>query len=111
MERENMVQCDADRINRILLIGSEGEKGSEGRKRKSYFGKAAAEAQLPVSFYDWKDLELLEQAEDIEKCIVKIDAPQWESCRLKELEELTKRYDEQLLRLSRLPFGDRKSVV
>ncbi len=100
-----MVQCAADGVNRILLIGSRGAKGSEGYKRKFYFEKAAAEAGIPVSFYDWKDFGLLGSAGGMENSIVKIDAPEWESCRLKELEELTGRYGERLLQLSRMPFG------
>ena len=112
-----MVQCDADRISGIILIGSEGNKGptdgggpengksSEGSKRKIYFEKAAVEAGLRISFFDWKDFPFSEGPDHIESSIVKIDAPEWESSRLKELGELTGRYEEQLYRLSRMPFG------
>lgn len=136
-----MVQRNADRINGIILIGSEGSespgggrgledgkspgggrdpedgnnptggrdskkgKSSEGGKRRFYFEKAAAEAGIRLSFYDWKDFPFPEDDESIRSSIVKIDAPEWGSCRLKELDELTDRYREQLFRLSRMPFG------
>ena len=99
MERKNMVQRDADRIDHIILIGT------EGGRRKTYFEKAAAGAGVRVSFYDWKDFPFAEGIEDIRNSIVKIDAPEWESCRLKELEELTERYTGQLPQLSGMPFG------
>lgn len=94
-----MVQCDADGINRILLIGS----GSG--KRRTYFEKAAAGSGIPVSFYDWKDFSCLENVGNLENSVVKIDAPEWESCRLRELDELTSQYEERLFWLAKLPFG------
>lgn len=99
MERKAMVQRDADGISRIILIGS------DGGRRKTYFEKAAAGAGISLSFYDWKDVPLMEDTEDMKHCVVKIDAPQWESCRLKELDELTDQYREQLFRLAQMPFG------
>ena len=99
MERKNMVQRIADRIDRVILIGQ------EGGRRKHYFEKAAAGADVRISFYDWKDFPFAEGIEDIGSSIVKIDPPEWENCRLKELEKLTDRYIEQLHRLSRMPFG------
>ncbi|MCM1539787.1 MAG: STM4014 family protein [Blautia sp.] len=117
MEWKNMVQRDADGVTGIILIGSagsgnleggknpEGSKRSEGCKRKAYFEQAAAEADVRVTFYDWKDFPFTESIAEIENSIVKIDAPEWDSCRLKELDELTGRYREQLLGLSRMPFG------
>ena len=105
MERRNMVQRDVDGISGIILIGSKGGKNSEGSKRKVYFEKAAADAGVPVAFYDWKDFPFAEGTLDVENCIVKIDAPEWQSCRLKELDELTGQYRERLLRLARMSFG------
>ena len=111
MGREIMVQRNADGIRGIILIGSENGKGSksnkssEGCKRKTYFGKAAADAGIRLSFYDWNEFPFTKRDMDIRSSIVKIDAPEWESCWLKELDELTGQYREQLLRLSRMPFG------
>ncbi|MCM1213069.1 MAG: STM4014 family protein [Lachnospiraceae bacterium] len=111
MEREDMVQRDADGIAGIILIGSagsgnlEGGKNSEGSKRKAYFEQAAAAAGVRVSFYDWKDFPFTGKIAEIENSVVKIDAPEWDSCHLKELDALTGRYGEQLLGLSRMPFG------
>lgn len=105
MEREIMVQRDVDGIGGIILIGSEGDAGSEGGKRKTYFGKAAAGAGIRFSFYDWRDFPFTRMEEDPGKCIVKIDAPEWTSCRLRELEALTGQYGERLFALARMPFG------
>ena len=105
MGRRNMVQCNVDGISGIILIGSNGSKNSEGSKRKVYFEKAAADAGVRVAFYDWKDFPFVEGTSGIENCIVKIDAPQWDSCRLKELDELAGQYKEQLFRLVRMSFG------
>ena len=105
MGRRNMVQRNVDGIRGIILIGSKGGKDSEGSKRKVYFEKAAADAGVRVDFYDWKDFPFVEGIRDIENSIVKIDAPEWDSCRLKDLDELTGQYREQLLRLARMPFG------
>lgn len=98
MGRKTMVQCDADGVGGIILIGT------EGGKRKLYFEKAAAAAGIPLFFYDWKDFPFAEGIADPENSIVKIDAPEWDSCRLKELHELTGRYREQLSRLCQIPF-------
>lgn len=108
-----MVQRDVDGISGIILIGSKGGKNTEGSKRKGYFERAAADMGVPVVFYDWKDFPFAEGVKDIENSIgnciknsiVKIDAPEWESCRLKELDELTSQYRERLLRIARMPFG------
>ncbi len=105
MEREDMVQCDADGISGIALIGSPGGSGSEGGKRRAYFEKAAAGAGIPVSFYDWKDFPWGEKAGGMGHSIVKIDAPEWKSFRLCEMEALTGQYGERLRQLSRMPVG------
>lgn len=108
MERQAVVQCHADRMSRILLVGT------AGSKRKLYFERAAAEAGIPVDFLDWKEIwrsgEPTEQGtgfgvENPEQYIVKIDAPEWESSRLEDLAGLTDRYGEWLRRLSDLPAG------
>lgn len=78
---------------------------SEGSKRRFYFEKAVAEAGIRFSFYDWKDFPFAEGFEAMANSVVKIDAPEWESSRLRELDELTGRYREQLLLLSQMPFG------
>ncbi len=53
-----MVQCHADRIKGILLIGT------DGGKRKLYFERAAREAGIPVAFLDWRDLLRPEREEE-----------------------------------------------
>ncbi len=53
-----MVQCHADRIKGILLIGT------DGGKRKLYFERAAGEARIPVAFLDWRDLLRPEREEE-----------------------------------------------
>lgn len=136
-----MVQCNADRIAGIILIGSAGgnsesvgnpknDKHSEdsrhshsgigqyfasgksavngrrpeGCKRKAYFEQAAAEAGVRFSFYDWDAFPFTERITEMKNSIVKIDAPEWNSCRLKELDEFADRYREQLFLLSHMPF-------
>lgn len=54
-----MVQCHADRIKGILLIGT------DGGKRKLYFERAAGEAGIPVAFLDWRDLLRPEREEEL----------------------------------------------
>ncbi|RKJ19735.1 hypothetical protein D7X48_12280 [bacterium D16-50] len=53
-----MVQCHADRIKGILLIGT------DGGKRKLYFERAAREAGIPVAFLDWRNLLRPEREEE-----------------------------------------------
>ena len=53
-----MVQCHADRIKGILLIGT------DGGKRKLYFERAAGEAGIPVAFLDWRNLLRPEREEE-----------------------------------------------
>ncbi len=84
---------------------AEGRKSFEGSKRRFYFERAAAEAGISISYYDWKDFPFPEGLPNIGNSIVKIDAPEWKSSRLKDLDELTGRYREQLRLLSRMPFG------
>lgn len=124
MGREGVVQCHADRMRRILLIGT------DGGKRRHYFQKAAASRGIPVDFLDWKEIwslcpeaedvnaggergllskhrdSLLFQQENLRQYAVKIDAPEWESCQLSELGRLTDQYVEWLRRLSRLQAGN-----
>ena len=97
----------------ILLIGT------DGGKRRFYFEQAAAEAGLPVVFLDWKDmpnrgceagfcsgnsrepgwkrfeekLRSLLQIEDLQRFVVNIYAPEWESSRLCDLGSLNDRYE------------------
>ena len=129
-----MVQCHADGIKGILLIGA------HGGKRRLYFERAAGEAGIPVAFLDWRELLRREREEDpcldlrraaglqgglerqgepesgeesgrrqgeedLRRWAVKIDAPEWESSRLDDLGKLTDRYMEWLNRLSGLPAG------
>lgn len=98
-----MVQCDADRVKKVLLIGT------EGGKQRHYFEKAAALAGIPVDFLDWKHMTKLEdfylRKEDLGQYVVKIDAPVWGSCCLEELDLLTEEYDRRLHQLSHLPVG------
>lgn len=99
MGREAMVQPNADRVDRIILIGT------DSGKRRHYFEKAVSEAGLCFSFYDWQDYLSMEKKENLTRCMVKIDAPEWESCRLEELEALIRQYGERLYALSRMPIG------
>ncbi len=112
-----MVQRHVDRMSGIALIGT------DGGKRRFYFEQAAAETGIPVVFLDWKDvpdidygeepgrkrfeekLRILLQTENLQRFMVKIDAPEWESSRLCDLGGLTDRYEEQLRRLFDLPAG------
>lgn len=117
---QTVVQCHAYGMNRILLIGS-----AEG-KRRLFFEQAAREAGIPTDFLDWKEIwHLGEPAEpgigaEKELCsilqrysrdrkrlpqAVKIDAPQWDSSRLRDLEGLTDRYVELLRMFSRISPG------
>lgn len=99
MERRNLDECDADRIRKVLLLGVEGEK------RKIYFEKAIYEAGLDYEFCDWNNFLLLEKREDLKHCIIKIDAPKWDSSILSDLDKLTNQYKEALFTLAELPFG------
>lgn len=99
MERRNLDECDADRIRKILLLGVEGEK------RKTYFEKAVYEAEIDYEFCDWNDFLILEQREDLKHCIIKIDAPKWDSFILNDLDKLTNQYKKALLALAKQPFG------
>lgn len=96
---EAMVQCNADRVDKIILIGT------DAGKRRFYFEKAVLEAGLCYSFYDWRNFLSMEERENLKRCMVKIDAPEWNSCRLEELESLIGQYMERLSALSRMPFG------
>lgn len=81
----------------------EGERSTEGRKRAvSDWEKEQIlkQQEEPASYQKVSILE-----EDLRRCVVKIDPPEWESSRLKDLKELTDRYGEWLRRLSRLPAG------
>lgn len=102
-------------MSRILLIGT------DGGKRRQYFEKAAAREGMAVAFLDWKDILGLEREEELPplveevlrpecgdgpgRCVAKIDTPEWDSSRLRDLEGLTDRYGEWLRRLSRLPLA------
>jgi len=86
-------------MSRLILLGVDNEK------RKFYFEKAVHEAGLDYEFYDWNNLSLLEKKEDLNRCIVKIDAPKWDSCKLGELSRLTDWYSKQLCALAELPVG------
>lgn len=78
--------------------------GNADTKRTDYFRQAAAQAELPFLFIDWKEFDQcldqwkarLPQAE----WLLKIDPPLWNSCSLGELEHLTQDYKEKLCRLS-----------
>lgn len=127
MERGTVVQCHADRMSGILLMGV------GGGKRRYYFEQAAAQKGISVSFLDWGELLASEgegeskpghgeegalawekawsgegapSRKELCRRVVKIDPPEWESSRLSKLEELTGRYGEWLRRLSRLPGGN-----
>lgn len=86
-------------MNRILLVGT----GSG--KRRLYFEQAAAQEGVSVGFVDWKEIPLLfqDKKEGMKGRAVKIDAPEWESSCLGDLQAITDRYIEWLRRLAFLP--------
>ncbi len=99
MARRNLDECNADRIKKILLLGVEGEK------RKIYFEKAVYAAGIDYEFCDWNNFLLLEKRDDLKHCIIKIDAPKWDSSVLNDLDKLTSQYKKALFTLAELPFG------
>lgn len=99
MGRRNLDECDADRIKKVLLLGVEGEK------RKIYFEKAVYEAGIDYEFCDWNNFLLLEKRKDLKHCIIKIDAPKWDSSVLNDLDKLTNQYKKALFILAEQPFG------
>lgn len=99
MGRRNLDECDADRIKKILLLGVEGDK------RKIYFEKAVCEAGIDYEFCDWNNFLLLEKRKDLKQCIIKIDAPKWDSSILNDLDKLTNQYKKALFTLTEQPFG------
>lgn len=94
MGRRNLDECDADRIKKILLLGVEGDK------RKIYFEKAVCEAGIDYEFCDWNNFLLLEKRKDLKQCIIKIDAPKWDSSILNDLDKLTNQYKKALFTLT-----------
>ena len=99
MARRNLDECNADRIKKILLLGVEGDK------RKIYFEKAVYEAGIDYEFCDWNNFLLFGKRDDLKHCIIKIDAPKWDSSVLNDLDKLTNQYKKALFNLTELPFG------
>ena len=62
--------------------------------------QAAATAQLPVLFIDWKDIKRWKSALTGAKQLMKIDPPLWDSCSLEDLTRLTNDYQRQLQELA-----------
>ena len=73
--------------------------GSPDTKRTQFLERAAAEMALPVFLVDWREWRRVLQESD---CFLKIDPPQWESCKLEELDMLTGDYIKLLEELGNL---------
>ena len=69
--------------------------GSPGTKRIVYLEKGAQAAGIVFRLLDWKDFPF-EQEASWENLFLKIDPPLWESCRLDELNALTRDYEGKL---------------
>lgn len=69
--------------------------GSPGTKRTVYLEKGAQAAGIVFRLLDWKDFPF-EQEASWENLFLKIDPPLWESCRLDELNALTRDYEGKL---------------
>ena len=69
--------------------------GSPGTKRTVYLEKGAQAAGIVFRLLDWKDFPF-EQETSWENLFLKIDPPLWESCRLDELNALTRDYEGKL---------------
>ena len=86
-----------------VLLGTDERTGRrsglEGQQNALSVGKelSAGEAM--------RQQDALPAGKDLRQCVVKIDAPAWESSRLSDLGELTDQYVEWLHRLSGLPVG------
>ncbi len=74
--------------------------GNANTKRTDFFMQAAATAQLPVLFIDWKDIKRWKSALTGAKQLMKIDPPLWDSCSLEDLTRLTNDYQRQLQELA-----------
>lgn len=73
--------------------------GPEGQQNALSVGKE------PPAGEAMRQQNALFAGKDLRQCVVKIDAPAWESSRLSDLGELTDQYVEWLHRLSGLPVG------
>ncbi len=70
--------------------------GEPGTKRTEYFRRAAELEGLSFSFLAWKDYKEGIRRLSGERILLKIDPPKWESCLLKELNDLTEDYKRRL---------------
>lgn len=95
MEWRDMVQRNADRVGKILLLGNE-------NKRKIFFEQAIAENGIAYEFCDYKDLNTLCEREDLSSSILKIDPPLTDCVKIEEIARLTAEYRQQLEKLSGL---------
>ncbi|GFI64633.1 hypothetical protein IMSAG185_00222 [Lachnospiraceae bacterium] len=73
--------------------------GTEGQQNALPAGKESSAGET------MRQQNALFTGKDLRQCVVKIDAPAWESSRLSDLGELTDQYVEWLHRLSGLPVG------
>lgn len=91
-----MVQCNGDRIGKIILLGSYG-------KRKEYFEKAVSESGLSYDFCSYDEFDAFIKNEDLSSCVFKIDPPVTHSTDLSQLKAFTDWYGKILDRLSEYP--------
>lgn len=73
--------------------------GSPGTKRTLYLQQALEQAGIRPLFMDWMDWERVRKMlseQSAGTLFLKIDPPSWDSCRLHELDSLTREYRRQL---------------
>ncbi len=91
-----MVQSNVDRVEKIILLGTEG-------KRKIYFEKAC---DVDYSFYSYENVDQLLGRTDLQDVMVKIDPPAIKSAKLTDIDVFTEHYKSMMQQISKLPvFG------
>lgn len=93
-----MVQCYADRIKHILLLGSTG-------KRRTFFEKAADEANVKCKTIDYNNFKYIYDMYDINQACLKIDPPVTESFKIDDIKNISNRYFDILNILANMDFG------
>ncbi len=94
MRRADVYERHADRMRQAVLLGE------PGTKRTEYFRQAARQEGMSVSFLDWKDYKEGIRRLSGNRIVLKIDPPRWESCLLKELNDLADDYKSRLEELA-----------
>lgn len=91
--------------------------GSPGAKRTVYLTKETAKMEVPLGLLDWDRFreEVQEGRADRffegTQTFLKIDPPQWDSCRLDRLDELAEEYEKELETLDALSEGQEISFL